>query len=136
MNPEIHLEKTSFAPGGIIRGSVHWTREDPPRSAEVRLFWYTLGKGDRDSETAAAVVLDHPQASDRRDFQFTAPAFPPSMSGKLVSVLWAVECLVEPGAAASTDIVIAPDSLEIAFDHEEWMELTDVPKAGGFSFGR
>ena len=136
MIPQIHLEKTSFEPGEAIRGTVSWVCEKAPRRAEVRLYWYTLGKGDRDSETAAAISFEGPQHSDRREFRFMAPAFPPSMSGRLVSVLWAVECLVEPGAAASTDLVIAPGAREIVYDHEEWIEMTDAPKAGGWSFGQ
>ena len=48
---EIQLSQTSFGPGDSIRGTVHWQPEESiAESIEIRLIWYTAGKGDRDHE--------------------------------------------------------------------------------------
>ena len=62
-----------FKPGETIRGRVTWQVDEPPQSAELRLFWYTSGKGTQDVENVGAVTFETPQASDNRDFSLTLP---------------------------------------------------------------
>ena len=87
-----------FKPGETIRGRVTWQVDEPPQSAELRLFWYTSGKGTQDVENVGAVTFQTPQASDNRDFSLTLPRQPYSFSGKLISIVWAMELIVEPGS--------------------------------------
>ena len=133
MNATISLQQTEFAPGEAIRGIVSWHNAGDVRKAEVRLFWQTRGKGSTDVGVAAAETLELPGPSDERTFSFPAPQAPPSFSGRLVSLVWGVELIVEPGGSASRDIVIAPGRMEILLDHPEWLEMPDPAgkEAGG-----
>ena len=45
--------KTAFRPGETIAGAVLWEFAKPPASAEVRLVWFTRGKGTEDGGIAA-----------------------------------------------------------------------------------
>jgi len=122
---EIGLEgsRASFRPGEEVAGAVAWSvAEEPgseataaaPERAVVRLAWFTRGKGDRDSGVAAEVELPEPAASDRRDFRLRLPEGPYSVSGKLVSVVWVVEAILEPGERAQhVEIVVSPTGREV-----------------------
>lgn len=115
---EIGLEgdRTAFRPGEEVAGSVAWSLEEgvPPERAEVRLVWFTEGKGDRDSAMAASAELPSPAPLDRRDFRLRLPEGPYSFKGRLVSVVWAVEVVVEPGGRAErAGIVVSPTGREI-----------------------
>jgi len=136
---EIELDdgRTSFRPGEELAGSVLWdlsegeSVQSAPDSAEVRLVWFTRGRGDRDSGIVAAEELAGPQAVDRRRFRFTLPAGPYSVSGKLVSIVWAVEVVLEPGSrAARTEIVVSPTGREILLHSDQAAEVGEVAEAG------
>jgi len=132
---EIELDdgRTSFRPGEELAGSVLWdlSEGEPVASAEVRLVWFTRGRGDRDSGIVAAEELAGPQAVDRRLFRFTLPAGPYSVSGKLVSIVWAVEVVLEPGSrAARTEIVVSPTGREILLHSDQAAEVAEVAEAG------
>ena len=106
--------KTAFAPGETIAGAADWSCDDAPASAEVRLCWYTQGKGTEDAAIAEVVELPNPAKTDLRQFSFVAPNEPYSFSGKLVSILWAVEVVLQPGDQSErVGIVIAPERQEI-----------------------
>jgi hypothetical protein len=81
---------------------------------ELRLFWYTKGKGDRDVQIVDSRAWANPALQERRDFRFTLPRAPYSFSGKLISLIWALE-LVEPrtGEEARVEFVMAPTGREI-----------------------
>ncbi len=107
-------QRKNFRPGEEINGAAGWNLEAKPKSAEVRLFWYTEGKGTRDLEVVATEKLDAPGQNDERPFHFTAPEAPNSFSGKLISVIWAVELVLEPGGQAErVQITISPTGEEI-----------------------
>jgi hypothetical protein len=85
-----------------------------PKSAEVRLFWYTEGKGTRDLEVVATQELDAPNQNDERPFRFAAPEAPYSFSGKLISLIWALELVTEPGGQAERlQVAVSPTGEEI-----------------------
>jgi hypothetical protein len=92
--------RTTFEPGQAIEGSVAWSLpEAPPASAELRLFWYTEGKGDQDVGVVEVVPFAQPSSNDRRNFRVRAPATGPlSFEGTLITLRWALELIVEPGA--------------------------------------
>ncbi|HEX6200864.1 MAG TPA: hypothetical protein VF150_11400 [Thermoanaerobaculia bacterium] len=103
--------RTAYRPGEEVAGAVAWSLEDgaPPERAEVRLVWFTRGKGERDSGVAATEELPSPAALDRRDFRLRLPEGPYSFTGKVVSIAWAVEVVVEPGERTErTEIVVSP----------------------------
>lgn len=111
---EIEGGRSAFVPGETIRGTAVWQLVEVVESLEVRLFWYTVGKGDRDVGGVETVRIDHPGTEGRHDFEFEAPAAPHAFSGKLISLIWAVELVELPdGDAAREEIVIAPTGEEI-----------------------
>lgn len=128
MTAEIHSEKTAYQPGEEIKGTVAWTSQKPPRKAELRLFWQTRGKGDRDTSTVASVAFDLPRPSDQRAFSFRAPEFPPSFSGRLISLVWGLDLVLEPVGSEAIELVIAPAAQELSLERPEWMEI-EVPEA-------
>jgi len=95
---DIGAEPQFFKPGQKIAGRVTWQVDQAPTSAELRLFWYTSGKGTQDVGTIEAVPFPAPQLNDDRTFSLTLPREPYSFSGQLISVVWALELLVEPGS--------------------------------------
>jgi len=115
--------RTGFAPGERIRGTAGWRLADPAEPAEptealeVRLFWYTEGKGERDVEIVATESLDSLSPEGSREFTFTAPPAPLSFSGKLISLIWAVELVALPsGDAGRQQIVLSYSGEEIRLD--------------------
>jgi hypothetical protein len=106
--------RRAFAPGEVIEGTASWRLDTPPQRAEVRLFWYTSGKGTRDVGVAQTVAFAAPAAADDQRFKVMAPHGPPSFSGRLVTLQWALELVVEPGELAErVELVIAPEGREI-----------------------
>jgi hypothetical protein len=87
-----------YKPGDTIGGRVTWQVDEQPQAAELRLFWYTSGKGTQDVENVDAVPFQLPQMNDDRSFSLRLPRQPYSFSGKLVSLVWAIELIVEPGS--------------------------------------
>ncbi|MDH3402765.1 MAG: hypothetical protein OES32_08280 [Acidobacteriota bacterium] len=120
---ELEESRTSFRPGETIRGVARWALEEPPEALEVRLFWYTEGKGDQDVGGVQSTTLDGAGLEGEREFTFTAPAAPLSFSGKLISLVWALELVALPAAEAGrAEIVISHTGEEIligAADSEE-----------------
>jgi hypothetical protein len=111
---EIEGGKTSYLPGEEIRGTATWDLEKEPRSVAVNLLWYTRGKGTRDAAISEGAEVENPDAGNSCDFSFTAPPAPYSFSGRLVSLLWAVELVTEkPNKNARQEIVISPKGSEI-----------------------
>jgi hypothetical protein len=114
----LHLEladsKVKFRPGEALEGVAFWELDAAPRSIEVRLFWRTQGKGTVDVEVVQALPFVGVGARDRRPFRFALPQGPYSVSGSLVSVVWGVEAVVEPGGdSASTEITLSPTGEEV-----------------------
>lgn len=105
---------TAFLPGETVEGTVGWHFDAPARSVEVRLFWYTEGKGDQDVGVVASVPLANPGADEIRPFQILLPAGPYSFSGRLISLVWALEAVAEPGSRAERlPITVSPTRQEI-----------------------
>lgn len=87
--------RSRFQPGDELVGHAAWSLGEPPDGVELRLFWYTAGKGTRDVEVVATERFDPPAAEGRREFRLRLPAGPWSWSGTLVSIVWALELVVE-----------------------------------------
>jgi hypothetical protein len=112
------LNKNRFVPGEAIEGEVAWSQDPPPIGGELRVLWWTEGKGDTDSEVVGRIpfeempavpgpgasfadaspyrqltsaVASQLRAEDRRRFHFTMPTEPESFSGKLITLHWAIE---------------------------------------------
>ena len=123
----IRLENDQKAcqPGDTIAGTVSWKNlHKPPERVEVRLIWFTRGKGDLDVGIHSIRTFAQPADSGQEAFQFVAPDEPYSFSGKLISLVWAVEAIAFPSQEADhVDLVIAPEGREILL-HRDASEST------------
>lgn len=95
INIELGATKNTYVPGDIISGTVTW-QDEQGSALEVRLFWYTSGKGGRDVELATMQEFKVLGVSGSHKFQFSAPSRPESFSGKLITLQWAVEAILRP----------------------------------------
>jgi len=106
--------RLAFHPGEELRGTASWSLETPPTKVELRLFWRTEGKGSQDVGVVETVAFDGAGPEERREFRLRLPNGPYSFSGKLISLIWALELVAEPGAdAGRQDITISPTGREL-----------------------
>ena len=111
---ELADDVTTFEPGAQLASTVRWELDDEPESVELRLVWNTAGKGDRDLHVVDTVVFDRPRRRESREVNLTLPAQPYSFSGKLISLIWALELIAFPSNASwRREITIAPGGEEI-----------------------
>jgi hypothetical protein len=95
----LHLDGDSprRPPGAGLTGKAGWKSAQPVESAEIRLFWYTAGIGARDVKVVETIPIERPGPVDEQPFALTLPAGPYSFSGQLVSLIWGLELVLEPG---------------------------------------
>jgi hypothetical protein len=106
--------RVSFRPGEKVEGKAMWILEKDPESVEIRLIWYTSGKGTQDVEIVATRALPAPGRHSEAEFSFTLPAAPYSFSGKLISLIWALELVVLPSNQAQRlNITVSPTGTEV-----------------------
>ena len=107
-------DRKTFQPGDELVGAAGWKLEKAPRSVEVRLLWFTRGKGSEDVGLVDTLRFEQPNAAEARPFRFQLPEGPYSFSGKLISLIWAVELVALPGKEAKRfDFVLGPGGKEI-----------------------
>lgn len=112
-------DRASFVPGESVSGTATWELETDPQSIELRLFWYTTGKGDQDLDVVQRLVFA-PSRHGTESFQLDLPRRPFSFSGKLISVIWAVELVAHPGEFTERlEIIIGPQRREVRVDAGE-----------------
>lgn len=109
---EIDHSQTAFLPGETIRGRVRWHVEEIPKRACLRLLWSTQGKGTEDVGVVEERNFETAGAIGSEVFEFTAPPAPWSFSGKLISLIWRLEAVVDK-ECAHRDITISPRGHEI-----------------------
>lgn len=113
---QLDYDQAAFTPGARITGTVVWRLESAsaPEAMELRLVWYTEGKGTRDGQIVHTIRYEHPTAAESHRFEIDAPIGPHSFSGSLISLLWALELVTDSeDQATRTPIVIAPGGREI-----------------------
>jgi hypothetical protein len=101
--------RSEFSPGEKVSGEARWQLAKRPDRVEIRLFWYTAGKGTVDVGIMGSSVIDEPQSEGAVIFHFTLPDSPYSFSGTLVSLQWAIE-LVIGKEAARAPLVMGPNA--------------------------
>lgn len=106
---EIEGRRDGFRPGDEVRGTASWSLDEDPTGVELRLFWRTEGKGTQDVGVAETLAFQGAGRSDRREFCVRLPNGPYSFTGRLVSLVWAIEVVVEPGSIADRqELVVSP----------------------------
>ena len=114
--------REAYEPGAELRGRVSWELETPAKRVEVRLFWYTRGKGTTDVQVVKIQRYDVVGVRGEHDFRFVLPEEPYGFSGKLISLVWALEAIADPGdRSVRLELVVAPGAKEI--------QLGSVPRA-------
>ena len=112
---ELADDRDTYHPRESIRGRLRWDlsgqRADTLR---LELLWHTEGKGTRDADVVDTLTIDQPPARGERAFAFTLPAGPYSFSGKLLSVLWVLQVIVEPSdEVTQRALVVSPTGREV-----------------------
>jgi hypothetical protein len=105
--------RTNFEPGELLEVAAEWNLDSPPDRAEVRLVWYTRGKGDTDVAVLKTIPWDAPQARDNRRCEILLPESPYGFSGTLISLVWAVELVLGKKHSTRLDLIVAPGAKEI-----------------------
>lgn len=111
---------SKYSPGEPIRGTVRWSSpESKPDSIDIRLIWFTRGKGNRDVEVVGNSAFEPSGESGEHEFEFQAPEHPYSFSGKLISLVWAIEAISFPeNEAEQAELTIAPRGVEVILSSE------------------
>jgi hypothetical protein len=110
----IDEDRTWFRPGDTVSGRVAWRLDDDGESLELRLFWFTRGRGTEDVEIVDQLTTNRPEAAGERQFRLSLPDGPCSFSGRLITLTWALEAVVSPGdLAARADLIVSPIAVEI-----------------------
>jgi hypothetical protein len=116
---EVAGGRVAFDPGEELNGIVKWSGE-PAASLELRLFWFTRGKGTEDVGIVENVRFEQPLAEGERSFRFRLPPAPYTCSGRLVSVVWALELIAHPSkAVARQELQMGP--------HKKAVRLESLP---------
>ena len=105
----------TFAPGDPINGTVTWKSVSEDTSHfEIRLIWFTSGKGSIDVEVVDSISVAKTAAAGETEFKFTAPTRPFSFSAKLISLNWSVEVVEFPSCDGhKQNFVLSSDRNEI-----------------------
>lgn len=106
----------AFLPGEVVEGVAAWSLAGAPKSADVRLFWFTEGKGTTDVSVVQTESFTAMQAQDARPFRFELPRGPVSVDGRLVSVKWAIELVAraQTDQVLRWDLVVSPSGRPVA----------------------
>ncbi len=109
----VALEKEALTPGETIAGTVTW-KAGQVDAIRINLIWYTQGKGDMDHHTVESQSVPHPSSFGSHRFSFNLPESPYSFSGKLLSLIWAVEVFLEPSDESDRrEFTLSPNGREV-----------------------
>lgn len=108
---ETFENRNGFRPGETIEGLVSWELERPAEEIEVRLGWFTSGKGATDRAIVEVIRFPTANAIDVQPFSFVAPDGPSSYDGRLISLTWAIDAVAKAARKQNCrlEIIIAPD---------------------------
>ena len=107
-------DQSHFRPGEHVEFTVSLQFDEIPERIELRVLWNTQGKGDTDLEEVDRMTLNNPPLQETRQIAYRLPRSPHSFSGKLISLVWAIEAIAFPmEESCRLEIVIAPDAQEI-----------------------
>ncbi len=111
---ELEGGRTWARPGSEVSGRVHWEIPEPLGELEIRLLWYTEGRGSRDVGVVERRVFETSAASGEVAFRLPVPEGPYSFQGRLVTLRWAVEAEALPGGpVAQESLVVAPTPVPV-----------------------
>ncbi len=104
-----------YRPGSTVRGTVAWSLSKAPKSLAANLFWRTEGRGDSDLKVVATQEFPDAGPMGSKGFELKIPEGPFSFSGRLISLVWGIEVVVNNGKdSASGFFLVTPDEKEIS----------------------
>jgi hypothetical protein len=107
----------TFAPGAQLLVTASWELEKPVSNIELRLFWFTEGKGDSDVHVVQKLGFPQPGLRESKRLAIHLPDAPYSFSGALISLVWALELVADSSReAARIEFVMAPNGEEIRLE--------------------
>lgn len=113
---DLRERRTNFSPGETLSGEVSWQLQNAAHAIELRLFWFTSGKGTSDVSVEQTRRFEAPALTGKHDFSFHLPLAPHSFAGTLIELTWALEAVVMPGEEATrAEFVLAPGGQKIEF---------------------
>lgn len=125
---QIENDRRAFAPGETLRGRVGWQTDARPERVELRLFYYTTGRGTRDVHVAGTESWEAPGPDGLEDFRFDLPDRPYSFSGRLVSLQWGLELVLHPdGHTERLEFALSPDGAAVELYRYPIPEELDEP---------
>jgi hypothetical protein len=108
MSATISPERRDLRPHEVVQGRVNWALENEPRELELRLCWFTRGRGTEESHTVESLRLGDTRRGDAA-FSFRLPGSPWSVEGSLVTIAWALELVAKKqGALALEPLTVSP----------------------------
>jgi hypothetical protein len=114
---ELATDQRGFRSGERIRGTFGWSLEKSCTALELRLFWYTQGKGTQDVGIVQTRRVGNPVMAGQELFEMELPEGPYSFSGRLITLAWALELVALPGDEAErVDLVLSPTGQEVRLD--------------------
>ncbi len=112
--------QTSFVANGQLHCEISWDFVEPVDALELRVVWNTTGKGTQDLGIAQHEVLEAPTRSGRQTVSLQLPGQPYSFSGKLVSIVWAIELVALPSDESTrVEITIGPEGQEVVLKAQD-----------------
>ncbi|NOZ94806.1 MAG: hypothetical protein GXP47_08730 [Acidobacteria bacterium] len=101
-------------PGAVLSGTVRWELDEPPGRLELRLLWYTEGRGSRDVGVVRREGFEAPESSGKLSFRLSVPPGPYSFEGRIVTLRWLVEAEAQrSGLVAQESLVVAPTPVPV-----------------------
>ena len=91
----LEIEETELQPGDQIKARAAWQMSSVPESIEFHLLWHTKGKGTEDIEIVETTNIQVHDRAGYHEVQFQLPNQPYSFSGKLISLIWGLEMIVD-----------------------------------------
>src|SRR5262245_14888425 len=92
---------TQFEPGAQLVVTAEWELETEQREVDLRLIWFTRGKGTTDVAIVQRLAFENPPLRDSKRLGIQLPEAPYSFSGLLISLVWALELVAEPSGETS-----------------------------------
>lgn len=83
--------RLAYRPGEWLEGSANWNLSMPLQAVEIRLLWFTRGRGTPDASVVDSSRVEAPSPMSDAPFRFQLPTAPHSFSGQLIALSWAVE---------------------------------------------
>ncbi len=112
-------EKRNYKPRETIHATAEWNLDNVPKEIEAHLLWHTEGKGSQDSELIESVKIPSAALSGKHKLEMRLPDTPYSYHGTLISIIWALELVVDGDSEVARETFYLSPSGEAIKPREE-----------------